>query len=120
MKIANDTLRNTTFAVGTTAVGIGINNFINGNSSAYQYGDITRNASYVNPYGTGANDITDDIASYLSNESSNRIGQEMAGATANSMPSGCDKVAVDYGNSNTQITTYYQPRNGAIPGTEKN
>ena len=101
MKIANDTLRNTTFAVGTTAVGIGINNFINGNSSAYQYGDITRNASYVNPYGTGANDITDDIASYLSDVSSNRIGQEMAGATANSGMGGCVKAPVDYSGSSS-------------------
>ena len=119
MKIANDTLRNTTFAAGTTAVGIGVNNLINGNSSTYQYGDITRNASYVNPYGTGANDITDDIANYLSDVSANRIGQEMASATANSAVGGCVKAPVDYGNSNTQITTYYPPRNGAILGTEK-
>ena len=71
-------------------------------NNTYHYGDITENAGYVNPYGTGG-----------------RLNQDMAGATANSMPRGCDKVAVDYGNSNTQITTYYPPNNGAIVGTEK-
>ena len=79
-KIATDTLRNTAFAAGATAIGIGVNNFINGNSSTYQYGDITRNANYLNPDETGGT-----------------LSQEMDSATANSMSGGCEKALVEYG-----------------------
>lgn len=52
-------------------------------NNTYHYGDITRNAGYVNQYGT-----------------SGRLNQDMAGATANSMAGGCEKVPVDYSGSN--------------------
>jgi hypothetical protein len=52
-------------------------------NNTYHYGDITKNAGYVNPYGTGG-----------------RLNQDMAGATANSGMVGCIKAPVDYGNSN--------------------
>lgn len=82
-KFVNDALTSAAISGTVYIAGYGISAAYNYWNSIQPKSTITQNAGYVNPYGTGG-----------------RLGQDMAGATANSMPSGCDKVAVDYGNSN--------------------
>ena len=94
-----------------------INNFnSNSNNTNYQYGDIIKNAGYVNSYGTGASDVrdvSDDIADYLgsiSNIDSSRLGSEIGNAISNATSQSCHNVLnrPDY---------YVKPNGEVIPAT---